>query len=38
MACPVAACPEVAGTLCTRNEQPGASCDSSVSVVCDMCF
>ena len=38
MACPAASCPEVAGTLCTENKDPGASCDSSVSVVCDTCF
>jgi hypothetical protein len=28
----------VAGTLCTENKDPGASCDSSVSVVCDTCI
>jgi hypothetical protein len=36
-ACPVVSCPEAGGTLCTDQQEPGAACDSSVSVVCDTC-
>jgi hypothetical protein len=36
-ACPSPSCPEFPGALCTRNEEPGATCDSSVSVECDTC-
>lgn len=37
-ACPAVSCPELAGTLCTEDRDPGAACDSSVSVVCDRCI
>ena len=36
-ACPVVSCPAAGGTVCTDQEEPGAPCDSSVSVACDTC-
>jgi hypothetical protein len=36
-ACPLVSCPQAGGTLCTDQQEPGAACDSSVSVVCDTC-
>ena len=36
-ACPIVSCPSFPGTLCTDHGEPGAACDSSVSVVCDTC-
>jgi hypothetical protein len=38
LACPSMSCPQVLDTLCTRNGDPGATCDSSYSVVCDTCI
>ena len=36
-ACPSMSCPALPGTLCTDDREPGAACDSSVSVECDRC-